>query len=77
MTFEECMVELEAVLKDLERQDISLEDSVKAYTKGLELSKKCNEILSSNEKLVIQKMTESGLVHFTQELDEIRSIFSR
>lgn len=67
MTFEECMVELEAVLKDLERQDISLEDSVKAYTKGLELSKKCNEILSSNEKLVIQKMTESGLVDFTQE----------
>ena len=67
MTCEECMVELEAVLKDLERQDISLEDSVKAYTKGLELSKKCNEILSSNEKLVIQKMTESGLVDFTQE----------
>lgn len=67
MTFEECMVELEAVLKDLERQDISLEDSVKAYTMGLELSKKCNEILSSNEKLVIQKMTESGLVDFTQE----------
>lgn len=67
MTFEECMVALEAILKDLERQDISLEDSVKAYTKGLELSKKCNEILSTNEKLVIQKMTESGLVDFSQE----------
>ena len=67
MTFEEYMLELEAVLKDLERQDISLEDSVKAYTKGLELSKKCNDILSTNEKLVIQKMTESGLVDFEQE----------
>ena len=37
MTFEECIVALESILKDLERQDISLEDSVKAYTKGLEL----------------------------------------
>ena len=67
MTFEECMVELETILKDLERQDITLEDSVKAYTKGLELSKKCNDILSTNEKLVIQKMTESGLVDFQEE----------
>lgn len=67
MSFEECIKELENILRDLERQDISLEDSVKAYTKGLELSKKCNEILSTNEKLVVEKMTESGLVNFTQE----------
>jgi exodeoxyribonuclease VII small subunit len=67
MTFEECITALENILKDLERQDISLEDSVKAYTKGLELSKKCNDILSANEKLVVDKMTESGLVDFNQE----------
>ncbi|MBQ4356965.1 MAG: exodeoxyribonuclease VII small subunit, partial [Acholeplasmatales bacterium] len=30
MSFEECIKELENILRDLERQDISLEDSVKA-----------------------------------------------
>ena len=67
MTFEECIIALENTLKELERQDISLEDSVKAYTRGLELSKKCFEILNSNEKLVVSKMTESGLEAFSTE----------
>lgn len=67
MTFEECITALENTLKELERQDISLEDSVKAYTRGLELSKKCNDILSENEKLVVSKMTDSGLVDFEAE----------
>jgi exodeoxyribonuclease VII small subunit len=67
MSFEECIEALEIILKNLERNDISLEDAVKGYTKGLELSKKCYEILSTNEALVVQKMTESGLVDFNKE----------
>ena len=58
------------------RPDISLEDAVKGYTKGLELSKKCYSILSTNEELVVKKMTESGLVDFNKEEYEIRSVFS-
>ena len=41
-TFEELMVELEAILKKLENTDISLEEAVKGYTEGLELSKNIN-----------------------------------
>ena len=67
LTFEECMLELDKILKALERPDISLEDAVKGYTKGLELSKKCYSILSTNEELVVKKMTESGLVDFNKE----------
>lgn len=63
-TFEECLNELENILKSLDNRDISLEEAVKGYTKGLELSKKCFDILNSNEKLVVSKMTESGLVNF-------------
>ena len=67
LSFEECILELDAILKSLEKADISLEDSVKGYTKGLELSKKAYEILSTNEELVVKKMTESGLVDFSKE----------
>ncbi len=66
-TFEEYMLELEAVLKALENKDISLEDAVKGYTTGLELSKKCYEILNKNEELVVMKMTEAGLVEFKKD----------
>ena len=37
-TFEECLTELEAILKSLENREITLEEAVKGYTQGLELS---------------------------------------
>ncbi len=66
-TFEEYLTELEGILKSLENRDISLEEAVKGYTQGLELSKKCFEILNSNEKLVVSKMTDSGLEAFNPD----------
>ena len=66
-SFEELMVELEETLKALENTNISLEDAVKKYTKGLEISKKCYEILTTNEELVVKKMTEAGLEDFNSE----------
>lgn len=66
-TFEEYMAELEAILKQLDNKEISLEEAVKGYTTGLEISKKCYEILNSNEQLVVQKMTEAGLVEFKKD----------
>lgn len=66
-SFEELLTELEATVKNLENKEISLDEAVKDYTKGLELSKKCYEILGSNEKLVVKKMTESGLEDFVKE----------
>ncbi len=66
-SFEELLNELEETVKILENKDISLEDAVKNYEKGIELSKKCNDILKANEKLVVQKMTESGLEDFEKE----------
>ena len=44
-----------------------LEEAVKGYTEGLELSKKCYEILTKNEELVVKKMTEAGLEDFKSE----------
>ncbi|HIT43292.1 TPA: exodeoxyribonuclease VII small subunit [Candidatus Avacholeplasma faecigallinarum] len=66
-SFEQYLTDLEKILRSLEDKNISLEDAVKGYTTGLELSKKCYEILNKSEELVVQKMTESGLVDFNKE----------
>ena len=66
-SFEQYLQELENILRMLDDKSISLEEAVKGYTKGLELSKKCYEILNSNEELVVKKMSESGLVDFNRE----------
>ena len=66
-TFEENLKRLEEVVRSLENKDISLEEAVKHYTIGLELSKKCYDILNTNEQFVVQKMTESGLVDMQRD----------
>ena len=66
-TFEENLKKLEEIVRSLENKEITLEEAVKNYTTGLELSKKCYDILNTNEQLVVQKMTESGLVDFQSD----------
>lgn len=63
-SFEELISDFENVIRKLEDKNISLDDAVSSYTKGVELSKKCYDILDKNEKLVALKMTENGLENF-------------
>lgn len=67
--FEEILSSLEETVKKLEDKNISLQEAVANYTKGLELSKKCYEILNKNEELIVKKMTESGIEDFEREED--------
>lgn len=56
LTFEEIMKKLEDIVKELEDGDLSLDDSVKKYTMGLELSKKAYELLKNAEaKLTVKE----------------------
>ena len=66
-SFEQYLAELEQIVRLLEDKNSSLEDAVENYTKGLELSQKCYDILNTSEQLVVQKMTENGLVDFKRE----------
>lgn len=61
LTFEQALVKLEEVVKKLENKDISLDEAVKLYNEGLELSKLCYKQLNESEKLIVKKMTELGL----------------
>ncbi len=66
-SFEELLSELESIIKKLDDKDVSLEDAVKNYTLGLDISKKCNEILTKNEEMIIEKMTDTGPEEFKTE----------
>ena len=52
MKFEENMEKLEKIVQDLENGDLNLEASIKRFEEGMELSKKCNEILEEAEKKI-------------------------
>ena len=62
LNFEQSMDELEKVVSELENGDLNLEDSIKKFEKGMELSKKCNKILEDAEKrITVLIKTENGV----------------
>ena len=52
MNFEENIEQLEKVVQELESGNLNLEDSIKKFGEGINLSKKCNEILEEAEKKI-------------------------
>ncbi len=54
-TFEDTMKELEEIVAKLEKGDLSLDESVKEYTRGIELSKHAYSLLeNAKSKLTIK-----------------------
>lgn len=52
MSFEETMQNLQGIVQELEKGTLNLEDSVKKFEEGIELSKQCNKILENAEKKI-------------------------
>ena len=50
--FEEAMKQLEDIANELENGDLPLEKSVEKFEEGINLSKKCNEILEKAQKKI-------------------------
>lgn len=48
-TFEESIRRLEQIVGDLEQGDVPLDDALKMYEEGIELSKACVEKLTQSE----------------------------
>lgn len=67
LSFEECLKELEEVVSKLESKDISLDDAVKYYQKGLELSKRCYEIFNQTQEIIVKKVEGNTVTDFKQE----------
>lgn len=50
--FEEAIKSLETIAQQLEKGDLSLDESVLKFEQGMKLSKKCSEILENAEKRI-------------------------
>ena len=57
INFEKALEELESIVEDLESGDLSLENSLKSFEKGIKLARQCLEKLSQAE-LQVQKLIE-------------------
>ena len=51
-SFEELMEELENITTKLEKEQISLDESVKLFEEGMNISKECNKKLEEAEKRI-------------------------
>lgn len=58
--FEKAMSKLESITAELEKGNLSLEESMAKFEEGMELSKKCNEILQNAEKKITILLEENG-----------------
>ena len=52
INFEEAMKKLEQITAELEKGDLSLDESVKKFEEGIKLSKECDKILEDSEKRI-------------------------
>ena len=68
-SFEQIVSELENVVKQLEDKNISLDDAVNKYQKGLELAKKAYDLFDQAKEQIVKKV-ESGTISQFNELEE-------
>ncbi|MDO4942211.1 MAG: exodeoxyribonuclease VII small subunit [Lachnospiraceae bacterium] len=52
-TVEQAFEELDAIVEELEKEETSIDDALKLYTKGVKLVQKCQDSLDTIEKELI------------------------
>lgn len=60
ISFEKALSELEDVVQKLESGDLPLEEAIKYYEKGMNLSKTCDSILKNVSEKITDIMDEEG-----------------
>ena len=73
VNFEEALEQLEDLVEAMEAGDLSLEDSLKSFEKGVKLTRECQQALNEAEQKVETLLkTESGvrLEAFGEEANE-------
>lgn len=69
-SFEDALTELEQLVARLERGDISLEDSLLAFERGVNLTRTCQKALQEAEQkvqILIEKSGKQTLEPFADE----------
>ncbi len=68
--FEEAMTELEQLVEQMERGDISLEESLKSFERGIRLTRACQQALQDAEQkvqILLEKNGQQTLEPFNDE----------
>ncbi|MCZ7403528.1 MAG: exodeoxyribonuclease VII small subunit [Candidatus Methanoperedens sp.] len=60
MSFEEALLELEGIVEKLEKGQLSLDESLMLFEKGIKLVRECNDKLKSAQQKVEQLIEENG-----------------
>ena len=58
--FEKALEQLEALVEKMESGELSLEDSLLSFEKGISLTRQCNRSLSEAEQTVKMLMEKNG-----------------
>lgn len=66
--FEKSIAELEDVVKQLEKGELPLEDCLKFYEKGINLARKCQDVLTQAEQKI--EMLHVNTLQPHETLDE-------
>lgn len=59
-TFEESLLKLEVIIRELESGEVPLDDMVKKYTEAMELVKFCNQKLADATETVNKILNSDG-----------------
>ncbi len=68
--FEELLIELENIANSLEKDELTLDESIEKFEEGMKISKICNEKLEKTEKKINIILEEDGKIkeeNFTVE----------
>lgn len=69
VNFENAVAELEQLVKGMESGELSLEASLQAFEKGMQLSRDCQQALADAEQKV-KILTEKNGELLSQDLDD-------
>lgn len=64
LSLEDAFAQIEEVIRRLETEDITLEESFSAYNQGMALLARCNENIDRVEKKVLKINEDGGLDEF-------------
>ncbi len=67
--FEEALTSLESIVEKLEGEDLSLDNSLKAFEEGVRLTRFCNEKLNEAEKKIEILLKDSQGNETTEPFD--------
>ena len=70
LSFEQALSDLESLVETLEKGDLSLEDSLRKFERGIELTRVCQQALQEAEqkvRILTSKTADAPLEPFDRE----------